>query len=49
MFTKNGINLTRIQSRPPKIINDEMIVDFYADFDGKLTDAHVDRAIKELN
>ncbi len=26
-----------------------MIVDFYADFDGKLTDAHVDRAIKELN
>ena len=49
VFTKNGINLTRIQSRPPKIINDEMIVDFYADFDGKLTDTHVDRAIKELN
>jgi phenylalanine-4-hydroxylase len=49
VFTKNGINLTRIQSRPPKIINDEMVVDFYADFDGKLTDLPVERAIKELN
>ena len=26
-----------------------MLVDFYADFDGKLTDAPVERAIKELN
>jgi prephenate dehydratase len=48
VFTKNGINLTRIQSRPPKMINHEKTIDFYADFDGKINDLHVEAAIEEL-
>jgi hypothetical protein len=30
------------------MINEDKIVDFYADFDGKLCDIPVERAIKEL-
>jgi phenylalanine-4-hydroxylase len=30
------------------MIDDEKIVDFFADFDGKITDVPVERAIKEL-
>ena len=48
MFTVNGINLTRIQSRPPKMIDHERTIDFYADFDGKLDDNNVQKAIGEL-
>jgi phenylalanine-4-hydroxylase len=48
VFTKYGINLTRIQSRPPKVINEEMVVDFYADFEGKVNDIHVSKAITDL-
>lgn len=48
VFTNNGINLTRIQSRPAKTINHEHVVEFYADFEGKLDDTHVDAAINEL-
>ena len=42
VFTKNGINLTRIQSRPPKMIDHERTIDFFADFDGKIDDLNVD-------
>lgn len=48
VFSKNDINLTRIQSRPPKMIDHERTIDFYADFDGKIDDAHVNSAIEEL-
>ena len=30
------------------MINDEKIIDFYADFDGKVEDPHVDAAMNEL-
>ena len=46
VFTSNKINLTRIQSRPAKLINDEKLIEFYADFDGHLNDTNVDIAIK---
>jgi prephenate dehydratase len=42
VFTNRGINLTRIQSRPAKMINGEHKVEFYADFEGKISDQHVD-------
>lgn len=48
IFTQNGINLTRIQSRPPKMINHERTIDFFADFDGKLHDTNVQRTIESL-
>ena len=48
VFTKNNINLTRIQSRPPKMINHDRTIDFFADFDGKIDDTHVKLAIDEL-
>ena len=48
VFTVNGINLTRIQSRPPKMIDHERTIDFCADFDGKLDDHNVQKAIGEL-
>lgn len=48
VFTNNGINLTRIQSRPAKMINHEHVVEFYADFEGKLNDPNVDSAIEQL-
>jgi len=46
VFTSNKINLTRIQSRPAKLINDEKLIEFYADFDGHLNDTNVEKAIK---
>lgn len=45
VFTNNGINLTRIQSRPPKIINETKYIDFYADLEGKLSEPNIDKAI----
>lgn len=48
VFTQHGINLTRIQSRPPKIISGEKQVEFYADFDGKLADPKISGAIETL-
>ena len=48
MFTNHGINLTRIQSRPPKMIDQDRQIEFYADFDGKIDDKNVDAAIQDL-
>lgn len=48
-FTQNSINLTRIQSRPAKMSSkNEKIVDFYADFEGRIGESNVDKAISEL-
>jgi hypothetical protein len=48
IFTNEGINLSRIQSRPPKMIDQGHQIEFYADFEGKLTDAKVAGAIESL-
>lgn len=34
VFTDNNVNLTRIQSKPSKLIKMEREIEFYVDFDG---------------
>lgn len=48
IFTNHGINLTRIQSRPTKLIEKNKIIEFFADFEGNLHDPHVHQAIEDL-
>jgi len=48
VFTENHLNLTRIVSRPPKMIDIDKSVDVLADFEGKSTDPKVENAIKQL-
>ena len=40
-FTKNNLNLTRIQSKPTKQFRDKRLFEFYADFEGTLKDLNV--------
>lgn len=48
VFTENKLNLTRIVSRPPKLIENEKSVEVFADFEGKSSDPDVERAIEQL-
>lgn len=48
VFTANGLNLTRIVSRPPKLIENEKSVDVFADFEGKVDDPNVKNAIEQM-
>ena len=50
ILTSNRINLTRIASRPSKIVKDNWRqVDFFIDFEGNFNDSNVNTAIRELN
>jgi prephenate dehydratase len=50
ILTSNRINLTRIASRPSKIVKDNWRqVDFFIDFEGNLADQNVKSAIRELD
>ena len=49
VFTKNNVNMTRIQSKPSKFTSGEKRqVDFYIDVEGTLTDRAVVTAISQL-
>ena len=48
VFTNNQINLTRIQSKPYKIIDHTRLIEFYVDVDGSLHDSKISSAITEL-
>ena len=49
ILTSNKINMTRIQSKPAKFIeNDWRQVDFHVDIEGTLNDPHIKRAISQL-
>ena len=49
VFTKNNVNMTRIQSSPSKFTSGEKRqVDFYIDIEGTLTDRAVVTAISRL-
>ncbi len=41
ILQSNNINLTSIQSRPPKTISDETIINFNIDFHGSFEDENV--------
>lgn len=50
ILTSNRINLTRIQSKPSKFVEDNWrTVDFFVDLEGSLADKNVQKAITELN
>lgn len=49
ILTCNNINMTRIQSKPSKFIEESRTVDFFVDLEGSLDDANVQKAINELN
>lgn len=49
ILTTNSINLTRIQSKPSKFVNNDMRqVDFFIDIEGSLHDVNVQKAISQL-
>jgi prephenate dehydratase len=48
VFTKNKLNLTRLQSKPLKFIDKKRKVEFQADFDGDVANPNVSKAISDL-
>ena len=50
ILTSNNINMTRINSKPSKIFdNNWRTVDFFIDIEGSLQDKNIQKAIQELN
>ena len=49
ILQSKNINLTSIQSRPPKTISDETIINFNIDFHGSFEDENVMAAMTELD
>ena len=50
ILTSNRVNLTRINSKPSKIVeNNWRTVEFFVDLEGSLKDKNVQKAIQELN
>ena len=50
ILTSNKINLTRISSRPSKIVeNNWRQTDFFVDLEGSLEDDNVAKAVQQLN
>jgi len=48
LLYKHKINMTSIQSRPPKTSSGEAVVNFNIDFHGSFEDEHVKHAMEEL-
>ncbi len=51
IFAKNKINLTYINSKPSKFLNvscEKRLIDFFVDFEGKMDDSHINKAIAEI-
>ncbi|CDW76459.1 phenylalanine 4-monooxygenase [Stylonychia lemnae] len=48
VFRSHSVNMTRILSKPDKMIDGKMIVNFQADFNGRITDSKVQNMIKDL-
>lgn len=48
IFRNHNVNMTRIQSKPNKMIDDAKIVNFIADFNGRITDPNISSMIKDL-
>jgi len=45
----NKINMTSIQSRPPKTVSNENIINFNIDFHGSFEDQNVQAAMEQLD
>jgi len=48
IITANGINMTSIQSRPPKLLQAERVMDFNIDFYGTYDEPNVKKCMLEL-
>lgn len=52
IFAQNNVNLTYINSKPSKFLNansEKRLIDFFIDFEGKMDDLHVKKALAEIN
>lgn len=48
IITANNINMTSIQSRPPKLLHEKRYMDFNIDFFGSQEDPNVVKCMREL-